>query len=185
MRCDLYAVGDTVVYARGRPPLPPEPWLAHDSSIEVPFTADSVPLVNDAVRGNLQKNYMHGRKSKALALSENARLAAMKSQHFFARSCHAKLARVLASRFATLACQLALSFGRTDQHVFSAGAGRRSRFVSELNDSCRTRPGRQVDLQEVRHRRRESPPRSRPEGRLAVAGMSPRNDGFCRFAFAG
>jgi adenylate cyclase len=69
MRCDLYAVGDTVVYARGRPPLPPEPWLAHDSSIEVPFAADSVPLVNDVVRGNLQKNYMHGRKSKALAIS--------------------------------------------------------------------------------------------------------------------
>jgi len=68
-RCDIYAVGNTVVYGRGRPPLPSEPWFVHDAALEMPFAVESVPLVNDAIRTNLQKNYMHGRKSKALAVS--------------------------------------------------------------------------------------------------------------------
>ncbi len=69
MRCDIYAVGNNVVFGRGRPPLPPEPWLVRDPSIEAPFAVESVPLANEVVRGNLQKNYMHGRKPKALAVS--------------------------------------------------------------------------------------------------------------------
>jgi class 3 adenylate cyclase len=69
MRCDLYAVGDTVVYARGRPPVPPEPWLARDPAIEIPFAVETVPLVNDLIRANLQKNYLRGRQPKALAVS--------------------------------------------------------------------------------------------------------------------
>jgi adenylate cyclase len=68
-RCDVYAVGNTVIYGRGRPPLPPEPWFVREAALETPFAVESVPLVNDAVRANLQKNYMHGRKSKALAVS--------------------------------------------------------------------------------------------------------------------
>jgi class 3 adenylate cyclase len=68
-RCDLYAVGDIVVFGRGRPPLPAEPWFVRDPVTETPFAIEAVPLVNDAIRANLQKNYMHGRKSKALAVS--------------------------------------------------------------------------------------------------------------------
>lgn len=68
-RCDIYAVGDTVVYGRGRPPVPPEPWLVRDPSIETPFAVESVPLANEVWRGNLQKFYKNGRKSKAFAVS--------------------------------------------------------------------------------------------------------------------
>src|SRR5690349_22765670 len=38
-KCELYAVGDTVVYAPGRPPLPPLPWIRHDAATEQPFVA--------------------------------------------------------------------------------------------------------------------------------------------------
>jgi len=68
-RCDIYAVGNDVVYGRGRPPMPPEPWFVHDSSIETPFDIASVPLANDFIRANLQKLYRNGRKSKAFAVS--------------------------------------------------------------------------------------------------------------------
>ena len=30
-KCELYAVGDAVVYAHGRPPMPPLPWIRHDA----------------------------------------------------------------------------------------------------------------------------------------------------------
>jgi class 3 adenylate cyclase len=69
LRCEIYAVGNTVVYGRGRPPVPPEPWFVHDPSIETSFAAESVPLVNDFWRGNLKKNYTGGRKPKAFAVS--------------------------------------------------------------------------------------------------------------------
>ena len=68
-RCDIYAVGATVVYGRGRPPVPPEPWFVRDPSIETPFAVESVPLANDFFRGNLQRFYKNGRKSKAFAVS--------------------------------------------------------------------------------------------------------------------
>jgi len=69
LRCDLYAVGNTVVSGLGRPPMPPEPWLVRDPSIETPFDVGAAPLVNDVVRANLQNNYRNGRKSKAVAIS--------------------------------------------------------------------------------------------------------------------
>jgi hypothetical protein len=68
-RCDLYAVGNTVVSGIGRLPMPPEPWVVRDPSIETPFDVDLVPLVNDVIRANLQKSYHNGRGSKAVAIS--------------------------------------------------------------------------------------------------------------------
>jgi adenylate cyclase len=68
-RCEIYAVGNDVVYGRGRPPMPPEPWFLRDASIEMPFDVASAPLANDFIRGNLQKMYRNGRKSKAFAVS--------------------------------------------------------------------------------------------------------------------
>jgi class 3 adenylate cyclase len=69
LRCAIYAVGNTVVYARGRPPMPPEPWVIHDPAIETPFAAEAIPLARDAVRANLQKVFVKGRNPKALAIS--------------------------------------------------------------------------------------------------------------------
>jgi class 3 adenylate cyclase len=68
-RCELYAVGNTVVYARGRPPMPPEPWIRRDPSIERPFAAKDVPLANDNAKSALEARYAQARKSKALVMS--------------------------------------------------------------------------------------------------------------------
>jgi class 3 adenylate cyclase len=69
-RCALYAVGDAVVYAGARPPLPPEPWVFQNPMIERPFAASDVPLVNDASRAILAKWYgVSGVYAKALAVS--------------------------------------------------------------------------------------------------------------------
>jgi adenylate cyclase len=68
-RCDIYAVGNDVVYGRGRPPMPPEPWFVRDSSMETPFDIASVPLAGNLFRMNLRRLYLNGRKSKAFAVS--------------------------------------------------------------------------------------------------------------------
>jgi class 3 adenylate cyclase len=73
LRCDIYAVGNDVVYGRGRPPMPPEPWFVRDPSIETPFAVAAVPLAGDIVRTNLQKLYLNGRKPKAFAVSPQGR----------------------------------------------------------------------------------------------------------------
>jgi class 3 adenylate cyclase len=67
-RCELYAVGNTVVYARGRPPMPPEPWFTRDPTVEKPFVADDVPLVKEANKAALAQRYKGLRKPKALVI---------------------------------------------------------------------------------------------------------------------
>jgi TIR domain len=68
-RCDLYALGNTVVYTGGHPPLPPQPWLVPNTSVERPFDAMNLPLVPDRIKTTLAKVYGGAPKSKALALS--------------------------------------------------------------------------------------------------------------------
>lgn len=67
-KCELYAVGDTVVYAHGRPPMPPLPWIKYDPSTEKPFAGKDVPLIYEIAKATLDKSYVPGRKSKALAI---------------------------------------------------------------------------------------------------------------------
>jgi adenylate cyclase len=67
-KCELYALGNTVVYARGRPPMPPTPWFVHDSAIERPLVANDIPLIADNRKTGVEKNYLPGRKSKALVV---------------------------------------------------------------------------------------------------------------------
>jgi class 3 adenylate cyclase len=66
--CEVYAVGDTVVYPHGRPPMPAMPWVHHDPSVERPFAAKATPLVHDAGKARLETVYPQGRKSKSLAI---------------------------------------------------------------------------------------------------------------------
>lgn len=69
-QCTLYAVGDAVVYARGRPPLPPQPWVVRDPITERPFAAKDIPLLNEASRAYFAKWYgVPGLYAKALAVS--------------------------------------------------------------------------------------------------------------------
>jgi class 3 adenylate cyclase len=67
-KCELYAVGDTVVYAHGKPPLPPQPWIRHDPATEHPFAAKDTPLARDQAKTRFDTIYVPGRKSKAIAL---------------------------------------------------------------------------------------------------------------------
>jgi adenylate cyclase len=73
-KCELYAVGDTVVYPHGLPPVPPLPWVKHDASTERPFTAKDMPLVRDTGRERLDKNYLAAKKSKSIALGPGGQL---------------------------------------------------------------------------------------------------------------
>ncbi len=70
-KCELYAVGDNVVYSHSKPPLPPLPWVRHDPATERAFSAAEMPLVRDAGRARLEANYAPGRRSKAIALGPN------------------------------------------------------------------------------------------------------------------
>ena len=65
--CELYAVGDTVVYKRGRPPLPQQPWVISDPSVERPFVLEELPLVDEQFKHRF--DYIAAKKSKALAVA--------------------------------------------------------------------------------------------------------------------
>jgi adenylate cyclase len=73
-KCELYAVGDTIVYARGRPPLPALPWIRHDAATEQPFVAKNVPLTREGGKARLEAVYEPARKNKALALGPGGAL---------------------------------------------------------------------------------------------------------------
>jgi Sel1 repeat/Caspase domain len=69
-RCELYALGNKVVYAAGHPPLPPKPWLVRDPTIERPFAVKDVPIVNENRRAGVANCYPDvGLYFKALAIS--------------------------------------------------------------------------------------------------------------------
>jgi hypothetical protein len=67
-RCEVYAVGNVMVYAHGKPPMPPTPWVRHDPSIERPFVAKEIPLVRDRGKERLEAAYVPGRKSRSVAV---------------------------------------------------------------------------------------------------------------------
>jgi hypothetical protein len=67
-KCELYAVGNTVVYAHGKPPVPPLPWIRHDQATDRPFAPKDVPLLRDTSKTRLENVYVPARKTKALAL---------------------------------------------------------------------------------------------------------------------
>ncbi len=67
-KCELYAVGNTVVYAHGKPPMPQMPWIRHDPLVERPFVSDEMPLVRDQAKTRLENGYLPGRKTKTIAL---------------------------------------------------------------------------------------------------------------------
>jgi class 3 adenylate cyclase len=67
-KCEIYAVGDTVVYAHGRPPMPPTPWVTQDPAIESPLVAANIPMIREAGKTAIERNYLPARASKALVL---------------------------------------------------------------------------------------------------------------------
>jgi len=73
-RCEVYAVGNTVVSMYGHPPLPPTPWIVHDPSTERPLVPAEVPLVREGQRKSIEERYMRGRKSKAIAVGPTGQM---------------------------------------------------------------------------------------------------------------
>jgi class 3 adenylate cyclase len=67
-RCEVYAVGNTVVYQHGRPPMPPQPWVRHDPETERPFASKDMPLVHEQGKARLQAVFVPARKSRSIAL---------------------------------------------------------------------------------------------------------------------
>jgi adenylate cyclase len=67
-KCELYAVGNAMVYPHPRPPLPPMPWIRHDPSTEKPFETKDVPIVRDPGKARLESAYPSARKSKTIAI---------------------------------------------------------------------------------------------------------------------
>jgi adenylate cyclase len=66
--CELYAVGNTVVYPHGRPPMPPMPWIKHDPATERAFSTKQLPLVHELGKSRLESAFVTGRKPRAIAL---------------------------------------------------------------------------------------------------------------------
>jgi hypothetical protein len=67
--CEIYAVGNNVVFTGGNPPMPPAPWLIRNPSIERPFASKDVPLASDSQRASIEKVYPPAAKPKALAIA--------------------------------------------------------------------------------------------------------------------
>jgi class 3 adenylate cyclase len=67
-KCELYAVGNIVIYPHGRPPVPPLPWIRHDPSTERPFAVKEMPLVRDAGKTRLETLYAPGKRTKSIAV---------------------------------------------------------------------------------------------------------------------
>jgi Caspase domain len=68
-KCEIYAIGDKVVFPHGRPPLPQWPWTRHDPSTEKPFVAKDLPLISDAAKASFATTYPQARKPKSIAVS--------------------------------------------------------------------------------------------------------------------
>ena len=69
-RCELYAVGNMVVSSRGRPPMPQQPWIVRDPSIERPFAVGGHSAGDRNTRAQSSESMRKStQKSKALALS--------------------------------------------------------------------------------------------------------------------
>jgi class 3 adenylate cyclase len=70
-RCELYAVGNVIVYTRGSPPMPPQPWVRHDAITERPFASKDFPMLRDQARGRVENIYVPAAKSRSVALGPN------------------------------------------------------------------------------------------------------------------
>ncbi|RXH08000.1 adenylate/guanylate cyclase domain-containing protein [Bradyrhizobium guangzhouense] len=67
-RCELYAVGNRVVYSHGAPPMPPQPWFRHDAITERAFVPKDLPMVREQARTRLENIYVQAAKSRSVAL---------------------------------------------------------------------------------------------------------------------
>ncbi|MBR1269149.1 adenylate/guanylate cyclase domain-containing protein [Bradyrhizobium sp. AUGA SZCCT0222] len=67
-KCELYAVGNRVVYVNGKPPMPPPPWIKHDPVTERSFSSREMPLTREPGKARIENIYVPARKTKILAV---------------------------------------------------------------------------------------------------------------------
>jgi adenylate cyclase len=67
-RCELYAVGNNVVYTHGKPPMPPQPWIRHDAMTERAFASKDFPILRDPAKVRLESLFVPAAKSRTVAL---------------------------------------------------------------------------------------------------------------------
>jgi len=67
-RCELYAVGNTVVYTHGKPPMPPQPYVRHDAMTERAFASKDFPMLRDPAKLRLENMFVPAAKSRSVAL---------------------------------------------------------------------------------------------------------------------
>jgi len=67
-RCELYAVGDNVVYTHGKPPMPPSPYFRHDAMTERAFVSKEFPMLRDSAKVRLENIFVPAAKSRSVAL---------------------------------------------------------------------------------------------------------------------
>jgi class 3 adenylate cyclase len=67
-RCELYAVGNNVVYTHGKPPMPPQPFVRHDAMTERAFVSKDFPMVRDPAKVRLENMFVPAAKSRSVAL---------------------------------------------------------------------------------------------------------------------
>ncbi|MGY8710741.1 adenylate/guanylate cyclase domain-containing protein [Bradyrhizobium sp. 18BD] len=67
-RCELYAVGNNVVYTHGKPPMPPSPYFRHDAITERAFVSKDFPMVRDPAKVRLENMFVPAAKSRSVAL---------------------------------------------------------------------------------------------------------------------
>jgi adenylate cyclase len=73
-RCELYAVGDRLVYQHGPPPMPPTPWMRRDPSTERAFVVKDVPMLRDVAQTRLESVFVPGRRSKSVVLGPTGQM---------------------------------------------------------------------------------------------------------------
>jgi len=71
-KCELYAVGNNLVYPHGKLPMPPLPWIKHDQTTEQPFSSREMPLTRDQGKTRIENLYVPGRRTKMLAIGPSA-----------------------------------------------------------------------------------------------------------------
>lgn len=67
-RCELYAVGNNVVYTHSRPPMPPQPFVRHDAMVERPFASKDFPILREPQKIRLENMFVPAAKSRSVAL---------------------------------------------------------------------------------------------------------------------
>ncbi|QPF92100.1 adenylate/guanylate cyclase domain-containing protein [Bradyrhizobium commune] len=67
-RCELYAVGNNIVYTHGAPPMPPQPWVRHDSITQRAFVSKDFPMLRDQAKTRVETLYVPAAKLRSVAL---------------------------------------------------------------------------------------------------------------------